>query len=411
MVILNLSVYMFVLVTGGLVYFHYNIAPTLVFNPKDMGYFITKYGPPSTFDLDDLVIKETFTKQSALSVALTHGSAVIRNVLSEKTTRELREFVVETNKEEAQQIYVHDKESRAHIILGHHEVTVASMLKEVAEHPILRPLLDGLLGPHSSLLAMSAVTNFYGAETQNWHSDVDVSSRLYSKDNFVPEYIVAIALQDTTKDMGATGICPGTHLFEWPTLEEKDETKWETEWRLNPDPEYSSFREWMEYKIPFCPLRALLDANDAFIYNTDLKHRGEAHIDPEADDRVVIFLTFAGSRISRDDARKLPLGNVYALNWDGWGHTIDDLSNALEWRPWQAFGLFNGMFSGVRPWTMMDQIYGIWSREDENLAFSIGEFFTSEYVEEKTWECVEIVKKLVTCQVAATYMVTLGIYY
>ena len=46
-----------------------------------------------------------------------------------------------------------------------------------------------------------------------------------------------------------------------------------------------------------CQLRATLRTGDALIYNSALLHKGEAHFeDVHKTPRVVIFLTFAGSR-------------------------------------------------------------------------------------------------------------------
>lgn len=94
--------------------------------------------------------------------------------------------------------------------ISHENPLIQAALKEVALHPILRPLIDGALGPGSSLVSMSVITNVYGAKGQYFHSDTHTSIATHP-DYFVQEFQLGIPLQNTTVEMGATEICPGTH--------------------------------------------------------------------------------------------------------------------------------------------------------------------------------------------------------
>ena len=48
---------------------------------------------------------------------------------------------------------------------------------------------------------------------RNRHDDViaDASSLQYAR-SFTPSYSIFIVLQNTTKEIGATGVCPGSHV-------------------------------------------------------------------------------------------------------------------------------------------------------------------------------------------------------
>lgn len=94
--------------------------------------------------------------------------------------------------------------------ISHENPLVQAALKEVATHPVLRPLLDAALGPSSSLVSMSAITNVHGAAEQHFHADTHTSAATHPE-YFVPEFQLGIPLQNTTAEMGATEVCPGTH--------------------------------------------------------------------------------------------------------------------------------------------------------------------------------------------------------
>jgi hypothetical protein len=132
-----------------------------------------------------------------------------------------------------------------------------------------------------------------------------------------------------------------------------------------------------------------MSQGDALLYDSDVTHQGRAHTDPNAPDRALLFITFAGSRQGPDDARGLPLGQVHALDWRMWGHTIDDCATMKErpWRFWHAFGI-GGKRDNVRPWNLLDVLLIIFADENER-AHVIWDDFSAEYLQ-------NLVKKLAT---------------
>lgn len=128
------------------------------------------------------------------------------------------------------------------------------------------------------------------------------------------------------------------------------------------DIEDGEYEEWLSYQG--CEMVPSLRAGSGLLFDTDTIHRGGAHVDPDAPERVVVFLAFAGSRRGKDDGRSLPFGKVHSLHWRSWGLTVDDLG-ALDARPsrwWHAFGLrFFDRNNGVRPWCIQDSESRRWN--------------------------------------------------
>mmetsp|Transcript_20035 Transcript_20035/g.28382 ORF Transcript_20035/g.28382 Transcript_20035/m.28382 type:complete len:432 (-) Transcript_20035:40-1335(-) len=338
------------------------------------------YCTPSTDRLEDLIVNESLrTQDEAANIEFIHGMSIVEAVLSEETTKDLRSYLLKAN-HEVDSSYVHFPENRYHIMPDHNAPQVKRALKEIAEHCMVRPMLEQLLGPGPSLVAFSVITNMYGAQDQNWHGDTVTSNAAYP-DHFVPEYTLAIALQDTTKEMGATGLCPGTHRCEFPAYNDDELRQHYYENQNDLYWEYEDFDAWIQYNLP-CELAATTKAGDALLYNADVFHRGRAHSDPNGPERVQAFFTFAGSRQGPDDKRSLPLGTVHTLRWYSWGHTLDDFATMEEypWRPWHSFGLFlRNRDDGVRPWTLLDDISLIY-RNNEERAHAISEDFNADYV-------------------------------
>ena len=143
-----------------------------------------------------------------------------------------------------------------------------------------------------------------------------------------------------------------------------------------------------------CRLKMAVKAGDALLYSSDVYHRGTAHTDPNAPERVVLFLTFAGSRQGSHDHRSLPFGTVHSLHWRSWGHTIDDFMTIKDkpWRPWDGF--IASKPNGVRPWTIPDNFLMIFRASIET-CHMISDDFNAEYFS-------EIVDKVVWTTTAVT---------
>ena len=86
-------------------------------------------------------------------------------------------------------------------------------------------------------------------------------------------------------------------------------------------------------------------AGDALLMNMNSYHRGTAHTDPNAPDRVMLILTFVPKPEEKAESRQLSQGITFSLRWDMWGHTLWDLAQAdtRMTRPWatlRALGLY-----------------------------------------------------------------------
>jgi len=343
---------------GFLIFTRYIYAPSFAFPPQ----FIGKEHLPddcevTTYEIADLVVDQSTTREKAKEIATTHGAAVVRNILTKEAAQEFRDYVMKANKEltKTNQVYVHENEHRFNLLPGKEEPSVREALKQVGEHPQLRPLIDDMMGPSATLINISVLTVENGAVDQNLHSDTSTSVGTLP-DLFVPEYSLVLALQDTTEDMGATQICPGTHRCRGVEGEDDEND-------LN----------------EMCS-RATLSQGDGFIYISDLHHRGTAHIDPKAEARALVFLIFAGTRQSKDDKRSLPFGQVRALKWDLWGHTIDEFGEMHKWNLWHSFGLFQNRKDGLRPWNMIDEMSTIFQTDEETIHMISNDFDFEEFL-------------------------------
>ncbi|CAJ1954831.1 unnamed protein product [Cylindrotheca closterium] len=384
---------------GYLVYIRDVAGPQLHFPYKASKESTLEYCGPTTDNFEDLIVSEDMGLDKAEEQTDEHGLAVVRNILSGKTASNLRDYILRAN-HKIESTFVLSGQNRYHIMPTHEEPAIQAALKEIGTHPVMKPLIDRMLGPKSSLVAFSVITNLYGAQDQIWHYDTGTSHASYP-DYFVPEYTLAIPLQDTTKEMGATGICPGTHKCSWPDVDWED---LEEEYNSDPTAQgvYGSFDQWTRYHLP-CDLAVNVTAGDGMLYNADVYHRGSGHKDPNAPERVVAFLTFAGSRQSPQDHRSLPLGTVHSLDWRSWGHTIDDFAtvDTKPWRLWHPFGLFNPCRAhGIRPWTVLDYFFMIFRHSNEAMHM-ISADFDEEYFEELVYDTI--------WQVSCASIVYLGI--
>jgi ectoine hydroxylase-related dioxygenase (phytanoyl-CoA dioxygenase family) len=401
---------------GSLYYIREYYGPTFHFPDPFGKEKYLDHCDPTTDNLEDLLVDESYTQEQAKAQTETHGVAFVKQILSPSTSSNLRTYILKAN-HEIEGTFVKNNERRFHIITNPTEPTIKTALKEIASHSVFRPLIDGVLGPSSSLVALSVITNLYGAEGQDWHFDTGMSDATHPS-YFVPEYTLAIPLQDTTNEMGATAICPGTHkcadvkidyeamqalYYEEQHLvqrkattntkenDHEEEGVVENEDSSDDNEEEESeddhFDQWLAFNYP-CNVTAQVNAGDGMLYNADLYHRGGTHSDPTAGERVVMFITFAGSRQLPTDQRSLPLGTIHSLHWKSWGHTIDDFLTMDEqpWRLWHILGWFSPSSkekqqNGARPWTMVDYFFMIFQHEVESM-HPISDDFDLEYFSE-----------------------------
>lgn len=77
----------------------------------------------------------------------------------------------------------------------------------------------------------------------------------------------------------------------------------------------------------------------------DSTHRGSAHTDPNAADRVMFIMTFVAKPRPRAESRQIIQGITFSLRWDMWGHTWQDLLHAdmemtQPWATLRSLGLY-----------------------------------------------------------------------
>jgi hypothetical protein len=105
--------------------------------------------------------------------------------------------------------------------------------------------------------------------------------------------LAGITLQDTTENMGATGVCPGTHKCAGNyELKDVDDDVMEA----------------------YCPIRMVQSQGDGFLYKSDTWYKEQGHSDPDAPHRAALFLTFAESKKASGEKRILPMGAIHRLD-------------------------------------------------------------------------------------------------
>lgn len=304
----HVVVLMLTAVTAGLVYFHYFYGPTKWFEETKGKWNIERddESPIPETKFHELLVQPFFSPEKRADIVRQHGVAAVNKILTKQTAHTLREYVLERNINGRQHSVI-EPTHRHHILPSPKDPAVKQALKEIGSHAILRPLLESILGPSPSLLSLDAITTTYGSVDQFWHDDTGTSHAIYP-DRFVAEYTVGITLQDITEDMGATGVCPGTRNRKWPfyNLEEEeaaiDQVPIDKEAAIDDVPIDVA-----------CPIRMVQSQGDGFLYSSDTFHKGRAHSDESAPDRVVLFLTFAESRKATGEKRIFPLGTIHLL--------------------------------------------------------------------------------------------------
>mmetsp|Transcript_34050 Transcript_34050/g.63572 ORF Transcript_34050/g.63572 Transcript_34050/m.63572 type:complete len:454 (+) Transcript_34050:121-1482(+) len=360
--------------TAWLLYIRDNVAPMLAL-PHSFKYgklFREQCGPSTNSSLD-LLIGEELTLEEGSGVLRTHGSAIIPSILSDKTAKSLRQYIIGQNNIIGHS-YVLEPHSRIGLMLGADVPVIQQAFQEISDHLVLKPLLDDALGPHSSLTGFMSYTTMAGALAESWHSS---SPRSYAAqpEYFVKELDLVLYLQDTSPAMGSAESCPGTHTCSRPLLdynllqEQFNSSEFLSE-------EYDNLDQYLEQHLP-CGVSEALAAGDGVLVNRDVLHRNRAHNAGEDIVQVSVVFTFSeslrkdvedessgevrmnggvqGSRVTR--TRTLPVGGEHMLRWDMWGHTVDDMSTLEDepWRLWHSLGMFlKENPDGSTPFTLWD---------------------------------------------------------
>jgi hypothetical protein len=278
----------------------------------------------------DLFLPLDATPEEAYQHQLLHGFTVFPSVLSEETANNLRDFILSRNRKltEDENILVIAGEKRFSFGLGTEEQSEQRALMELASSDQLKPALEEVLGPNPALIELTAITASYGAKAQYWHADVipTVSALNFAR-TFGSTYSVFIPLQNMTREIGATLVCPGTHYCSHYCSQGDIEGYCEAK-GVQLERENESWQ-----------------MGEALLMNMNSYHRGGAHVDPNGPDRVMMILTFVSQPMRRAESRQMSGGITFSLRWDMWGHTLHDLANADYYmtHPWttlRALGLY-----------------------------------------------------------------------
>jgi hypothetical protein len=282
----------------------------------------------SAHDTEPLVIDySSMSKRDKMEHMLTHGVSVYPNLLSAETANEVRDFILAQNLKNEDMIDVIENTNRWSFgVRVDQHPSVSKALKEVLNKPELVEGLEAILGKNPAIIEFTGITSAYGATAQRWHQDVvpEGSAAKYSR-SFVPSYSLFIPLQNTTKAIGATDICPGTHMCAAGPIHFC---------------EYSGF-----------PVSGAADnwpLGWGALVNQQTTHRGAPHVDPHGPSRVLFILTFAPRpqfTPSKLETRMISTGGSYSLHWSQWGHTLRDFQDPdtrmkQPWRALRALGLY-----------------------------------------------------------------------
>lgn len=113
----------------------------------------------------------TTPEQQAREIMMTHGAVLIRNLLSNETAYQLREYL-ETRHAIKDKLPWHEKFwgdiGRLSLGLGvdDHPTIIARALQEVGTHEVLRTTLEGIVGPDPAIVEISTLTTLHGAQMQ-----------------------------------------------------------------------------------------------------------------------------------------------------------------------------------------------------------------------------------------------------
>ena len=258
---------------------------------------------------DELILDPAHhTSSLAADQILLHGAGVFPEAVPASTAMKLRDYILQ-HREAKDGVFsgIIQPEKRATWgFTPNEDPIVQEFLHELWTHnPLLKNTLEELLGNDPAIVEFNHITSSYGAVAQHWHSDTGhvVASTQYIR-NSMPSYSLFVPLQNTTASMGATSICPGSHMCSsGPRLYCQNDG-------------FQLFQENQEG----------WPQGWAFVYNNVMQHRGAAHIDPHAPDRALLIMTLT-SRPRHSvprfvETRFIP--DHFFNQWFQWGHTLSD---------------------------------------------------------------------------------------
>jgi hypothetical protein len=337
----------------------------------------------------------------AVEQMMQHGALVLPNLLQPETVRQLRAYAVHKNHNVPDEEVYPVSQGTNRISFGYDATehpAVVQAIQELSNNAFLHQVLATLLGdedPASS--EITTITAYFGAPGQAWHSDTkEDGNALKFARTYSHSYSLFLPLQNTTKKMGMTDVCPGTHYCGNDLSEMCEATK-------------LSLGEAAGGGTHF-------RAGDGALINQIVWHRGAAMRDPDSVERIVMIVSFLARPNVQRDPRQLSRGTYFHQKWNMWGHTFKDLQNPLLtmqkpfsylrclslWKPPQHNWGYDLITSGFmrfaneqlddgaiqhRLWPRLDQIhFPRWLRSDIPDEFELGQRASWIYFLEGTFE-------------------------
>jgi hypothetical protein len=270
------------------------------------------------------------TAADAVHGMLQHGVQLFPNLIRPDTAAALRETIIDYNDKVDNFDVIENENRNSYGILVDQHPSVRQAIHEILSNPLLQEAIPKIMGDDPAIYKFHAITSSVGAEDQHWHYDVVTwkAAGQYVR-SFVPIYSLFIPLQNTTEDMGATQMCPGSHVCSAGT----------------------SFCDDASF-VMAGPGSGL--PNDEWpagwgaLMNQQTTHRGRAHRNHTSGPRVLFILAFAPRPHSEHETRSLSLGGSYAQHWTQWGHTVSDLRDSWTHMKWRLVTFLRSM--GIWKW-------------------------------------------------------------
>ncbi|KAL7569918.1 hypothetical protein ACA910_008581 [Epithemia clementina (nom. ined.)] len=270
------------------------------------------HGSSSSNTIHEMEVVET-----AEHLLMNHGAVLIPQLLKPDTIQKLREYAVYRNRviPEHEEYPVSQGERR--ISFGYDATEHPALIQaihEITHNKFLRKLLQQVLGDHDpASTEITTITQYYGAPPQAWHSDTkqDGNALKFAR-TYSHSYSLFLPLQNTTKKMGATEICPGTHYCA-------NDLSGVCEMAMGGKGLHTAYLP--EETFP---------AGDGALLNQHVWHRGAPHRDPLSPERVVFVMSFI-ARPKSGDTRQLSRGTYFHQKWNMWGHTWSDLMDPVRY--------------------------------------------------------------------------------
>lgn len=232
------------------------------------------------------------TVPNAVEQIMIHGGLVIPKVLQSETALQLREYIVRRNAAVTDEEAYPVSQGTNRLSYGidpTENPAVARAVQEVANNPLILKILQNILGdvdPAST--EVTAITAYAGCPDQVWHADTkgEGNALKYAR-TYSHSYSLFLPLQNTSAAMGSTDVCPGTHYCA-NDLELMCETN--------------------KMGLHLATPEGVFRAGDGALLNQHVWHRGSAHTDPNASERIVFILSFLARPQFGKDPRQLARG-------------------------------------------------------------------------------------------------------